>query len=59
MDSPSHSFTSQPDDLDQQEAPNQKGRESDKPKNDAPHGEGITTAASTRSDAFVAERKAR
>jgi hypothetical protein len=33
----SYSFTSQPDDLDQQEAPNQQGRESDKPKNRSPH----------------------
>jgi hypothetical protein len=34
----SASSTSQPDDLDQQKAPNQQGRESDKPKNDSPHG---------------------
>ena len=34
----SYSFTGQPYDLDQQEAPNQQGRESDKPKNDSPHG---------------------
>jgi hypothetical protein len=33
----SHSLTSQPDDLDQQEAPDQQGRESDKPKNPSPH----------------------
>ena len=36
----SESFTSQPDDLDQQEAPNQQGRQSDKAKNDSSHSEG-------------------
>jgi hypothetical protein len=43
----SDSFTSQPDDLDQQEAPDQQGRESD--KNDSPHSESITTEVGTRS----------
>ena len=36
----SNSFTSQPHDLDQQETPNQQGRESDKPNDDLAHGEG-------------------
>jgi hypothetical protein len=36
----SYSLTSQPYDLDQQEASNQHGHESDKAENDAPHNKG-------------------